>query len=305
MKTVTHDEAPAFSSDQLGRYESDPCASFVSAARLPVPVPMQLLRVTKPPGNFHHSSGEDFTLSLLKRGVSGVRMNLGGGRFAAPCRPGHFALIAPGAHAEIDVDDPHELLTLTLSGSAARSVIADVARKQLPDHGPMHAVLNRDVAVQSLIDRLWIETADGNLMGRLLAEDVFVAVMSRLTKIALRMSRMPSSGKLDDASPLHGPRFARVISRIEDDLDTDLSQAALAETAGLSSWHFCRSFKAATGVAPHRFVMLRRLVRAQTMIRQTNLTLAEIAVACGFSSHAHLTTIFRREIGFNPSELRS
>jgi AraC family transcriptional regulator len=306
MKTIdTHDESPHLWLNQEGWYQSEPCASFVAAARLPVVAPIQLLRVVKPSGHFLHRAGPEFTLSLLIKGISAVRMNLGGGRFASSCRPGDFALIAPGSHAEINVDDPHELLTVTFSGSVARSVMADVARRELPDHGPMHAALNRDIAVQGLIGRLWIETANGNLMGRLMAEDVAVAIMGRLTRLSLRISGMPSSDELDDAPPLHGPRFARVISRIEDDLDADLSQTTLAEAAGLSPWHFCRSFKAATGVAPHRFVVLRRLARAQQLIRMTKLTLAEIAAACGFSSHAHLTTVFRREIGVNPSDLRS
>jgi AraC family transcriptional regulator len=305
--SVTQDESP-HPLHQGGGYQSDPCASFVAATRLPVdaPIPIQLRHVQKPSGRFLHHTGPDFTLSMLIKGGKGsvTRMNLGDGWFATPCRPGDFTFIAPKVHAEINVDIPHELFTVTLSGSTMRSVLADIAEMDLRDHGPMHAALNRDITIQSLIGRLWIETENGNIMGRLLAEDVAIAMMARLARLALRGSGMPSPDKLDDAPPLHGRRFARVISRIEDDLDADLSQATLAEAAGLSPWHFCRSFKAATGVAPHRFVVLRRLARAQQLVRMTDMTLAEIAAACGFSSHAHLTTVFRREIGVNPSELR-
>jgi AraC family transcriptional regulator len=303
MTTATHDKSRQVWLGQTGWYQSDPCASFVSAARLPGDAPMQLLRVLKPSGDFLHRAAPDFTLSLLAKGVSSVRMNLGAGRFEARCRPGDFVLIPPGAVAEIRVDDPHELLTLTLPGAVTRSVLAEVAQTNLPDHGLIHANLNRDARIESMIGRVWAEAADGNPSGRLLAEDVAVAIMGRLASLAIRATGM-SDKSLDEVPPLHGARYSRVITLIEDELDTNLSQAALAEAAGLSSWHFCRAFKAATGIPPHRFVMLRRLARVQQLFRTTKLTLAEIAAACGFSSHAHLTTVFRRELGANPSELR-
>jgi AraC family transcriptional regulator len=281
----------------------DPCASFVAEARLPSDTHIQLFRLRKPAGVFRHVHMSDFTLSLLTRGVGSVGMDLGAGRFGARYRPGDFALISPGADAEITVDDTHDLLTFFFPGDAARSILVEAAGTGLADHGLMHAALNRDASIESLMGRVWTEAANGNPMGRLLAEDVSVAIMGRLARLAMSSNGVKGN-KPEDAPPLHGPRLARVLSLIEDKLEADLSHAALGEAAGLSPWHFCRAFKAATGVAPHRFIVLRRLARAQWLIRTSRLTLAEVAIACGFSSHAHLTTVFRREVGTNPSHQR-
>jgi AraC family transcriptional regulator len=91
--------------------------------------------------------------------------------------------------------------------------------------------------------------------------------------------------------------FAIILLHIENKLESDLSQAELAEAVGLTTRQFVRAFKAATGVSPRRFVMLRRLARARWLIRTTGLPLPEVATLCGFSSHTHLIRVPRRKAG--------
>lgn len=99
-------------------------------------------------------------------------------------------------------------------------------------------------------------------------------------------------------------QLRRVVLFIESHLDEDLPLTALAAVADLSPSHFARRFKAATGQAPHRYVLARRVNGAKRLLLETDMPLAEVAAATGFSSQAHLTGIFGRAVGMTPGAYR-
>jgi AraC family transcriptional regulator len=100
-------------------------------------------------------------------------------------------------------------------------------------------------------------------------------------------------------------RLKRVHDYVEEHLDQRLSLTDLAAVACLSTYHFSRSFKQAVGVGPLRYITQRRLERAKTLIRRTNLPLALVAQEAGFADQSHLTSVFRREIGVTPGHYRA
>jgi AraC family transcriptional regulator len=63
-------------------------------------------------------------------------------------------------------------------------------------------------------------------------------------------------------------------------------------------------FRESFGVPPHRYLLARRLVRAQQLLKQTTLPLGEVALACGFASASHFSTTFRNALGATPGEYR-
>ena len=79
----------------------------------------------------------------------------------------------------------------------------------------------------------------------------------------------------------------------------------LAREAGVSAFHFARLFKQSTGNSPHQYLLQRRLDRAKTMLRQAQMSLAEISASTGFADQSHFTKVFRRFTGVTPSEYRS
>ena len=99
-------------------------------------------------------------------------------------------------------------------------------------------------------------------------------------------------------------RLGLVDEIIEARMDASLTVQEIAKQLGLSAGFFNRAFKAATGKTPHDYVVDRRISRARLLLRRADLGLAEIAAASGFSSHAHLTSQFRRRLGTSPSRLR-
>jgi AraC-like DNA-binding protein len=101
------------------------------------------------------------------------------------------------------------------------------------------------------------------------------------------------------------PGMRRMIEEfVEAHLDMPLSVERLAQAAGMSSSHFTRAFRNVLHQTPHRYVMWRRLLRAQELIKTSEASLAEVALVTGFSDQSHLCRLFQLHIGETPSRFR-
>jgi len=114
--------------------------------------------------------------------------------------------------------------------------------------------------------------------------------------------------KLAPAPPAQGGLSAGALRRVREYVQVHLSESIdlslLAAVAGLSMHHFAREFKQSAGVAPHHYLIQKRIERAQQMLAHTDLSLAEIACAVGFSDQGHLARHFRGLLGTTPREFR-
>jgi AraC-like DNA-binding protein len=82
----------------------------------------------------------------------------------------------------------------------------------------------------------------------------------------------------------------------------DLEQ--LAAVAGVSKFHFARSFEAAYGETPIRYVTRRRIERAQDLLRAANLTVTEVCMLVGFASLGSFSSRFTQVVGESPTAYR-
>ena len=102
--------------------------------------------------------------------------------------------------------------------------------------------------------------------------------------------------------------LARHLLRVRDLIDRDYAEqldvAALARSASVSPAYFSRSFKAAFGETPHRYVLSRRMERAMALLRAGELSVTEVCMAVGFTSLGSFSTQFRRFVGVSPSAYR-
>jgi transcriptional regulator of acetoin/glycerol metabolism/AraC-like DNA-binding protein len=114
--------------------------------------------------------------------------------------------------------------------------------------------------------------------------------------------------KLAPAPQAHGGLSAGALRRVREYVQAHLSESLdlslLAAVAGLSMHHFAREFKQSAGVTPHYYLIQKRIERAQQMLAQTDLSLAEIAYTVGFSDQGHLARHFRGFLGTTPREFR-
>jgi AraC family transcriptional regulator len=114
-----------------------------------------------------------------------------------------------------------------------------------------------------------------------------------------------------DGEPMRKPsglsarRLEVVLGYIGEHLHAALTLRDLAAIAHLSPYHFARRFKVSTGLAPHRYIIARRIERAKHLLRgEEDLSLAQIAARVGFWDQGHFTRHFKRLVGVTPKRFR-
>ena len=125
--------------------------------------------------------------------------------------------------------------------------------------------------------------------------------------LALRAILPCTAGRDDPGAPrggLAGWQERRAIAYMEERLDQSFPVSDVADACGLSVNHFSRAFRRSIGKPPHRWLLDRRIQRAQDMLRINHLSLADIALACGFAEQSHFTRVFTRTVGMPPGAWR-
>jgi AraC family transcriptional regulator len=167
--------------------------------------------------------------------------------------------------------------------------------------GPLHQLYGADEPIlRDLMVLLAKEAEAGGPSGKVYAESLSTALATRLLFAArsLQQPRQSTSCSLPRRILRH------VLDRMEAEIDSDLTLTQLAAESGYSRTHFLRMFRGATGQSPHRYLLELRLNKAESMLTNFSLSLVDIALACGFSSHAHFSTAFRSRYGVSPSAYR-
>jgi transcriptional regulator GlxA family with amidase domain len=108
---------------------------------------------------------------------------------------------------------------------------------------------------------------------------------------------------------MQDPELLRRLLRARDRMDAASHEewpvARLARVSGVSEAHFARSFKEAFGLPPHRYLLTRRIERAKSLLRDTDLPIAEIAFRTGWKSLGTFGRTFRDVTGESPGDLRA
>lgn len=107
---------------------------------------------------------------------------------------------------------------------------------------------------------------------------------------------------------VRGGLAPHMLNRVKDYIHTHLGQPLLlpelAALAELSEFHFARMFKQSMGLAPHQYVMNARLIRAENLLKTSQMDITSIALECGFSSASHFSNRFKSVRGITPTALR-
>jgi AraC-like DNA-binding protein len=100
-------------------------------------------------------------------------------------------------------------------------------------------------------------------------------------------------------------KFAAALNRFENNLTEPVSASDLAALAGMAPHRFARSMKRFFGLTPSQYITKARITAASRLLKESELTVAEIAMACGFYDHSAFTRAFRKVTGTTPSEVRA
>ena len=99
-------------------------------------------------------------------------------------------------------------------------------------------------------------------------------------------------------------RVTESVRRIEADSGAERPLARLAADAGLSPYHFLRTFRLLTGVTPHQFVLRARLRAAAVRLLDGDEKVIDVALASGFGDLSNFNHAFRAEFGVAPLGFR-
>jgi AraC family transcriptional regulator len=179
---------------------------------------------------------------------------------------------------------------------AAESFGFDSSRRLLP---PLHGVNVPELSSAMLaVDA---ELRAGSFGGSLLSESFATVLAVHLIRYITGSQREPVAA--DGLLPGH--KLRRVIEYIMENLEDNPTLEGMAAVVNFSPYHFARLFKAATGLAPHQFVVARRIERAQHLLRTNGeLGLAEVAFRSGFANQSHFCLHFKRITGVTPRRFR-
>jgi AraC family transcriptional regulator len=212
--------------------------------------------------------------------------------------PGALCFVPAGVQFVMRARSDFEMVACALDLTLVNGIDAEL------DHRPAGELRLRtnfnDPPSQQLLKLLLLDAAGEGPAGRLYSNHLIHALAYRVLVFGRDVS---PSNAARPASGLPNRILKRVVDKMQV-LDDKLSLETLAQESGYSRVHFVRMFRAATGRSPHNYLLNLRIERARELLSNPALPLTDIALDCGFSSHSHLTRVFRQFVGVTPSEYR-
>ena len=208
---------------------------------------------------------------------------------------GDIVIVPANTCIQVRWDTEHSYIVLNLDPMAfARSV--DIA----PDSGELLPhFLKSDLLIMGI--GLTLKSALENGKGdRLYIDSLTNALSAHL--LQHYSARKAIAQEYAECLPKY--KLRQVTEYINEHLERNLTLAELAAVVHISPNYFSRLFKHSTGLAPHQYLIQRRIVRAKQLLHQGELPIAQIAYSLGFSHQSHLNRHFKRLVGVTPKGFR-
>ena len=245
----------------------------------------------------HTLDFEELVLFLHLEGDHGVPMRVGGQVLEERSNPGGV-IIAPQGYSADFVVNAVDTLTLHIDMKQWVGGMSD-AVDPVTLRNISFSYAEQDDILRSCLLGIGEEARLVPKSRNLYCDSLVDAIMMRVLRNYSRESfRNFSKGGLSSLV------LRRSIDAIEHGIEYGISLDELAVDANLSRWHFSRMFQQSTGMAPHRYLTWRRIEKAKELLRKTTMSIGEIALACGFSSQSHLSSVFVKYVNETPKSFR-
>lgn len=195
--------------------------------------------------------------------------------------------------------NPSHCLMYYIPRSALDFIADEAGARRIEDLHHPPGIGAHDEVMRSLTTAIIPAFANPDQASRLFIEHITLAVSAHLAQTygGMAVGRAASGG----LAPWQERRAKEIIDA---NLCGEIPLSWLAQECGLSTGHFSRAFRRSTGVAPHRWLLQRRVEVARDMLRTSGLPLCDVALACGFADQSHFTRVFRDHTGTSPGSWR-
>ena len=263
---------------------------------------LQAIRIESPGGELSAAiAPKTHVLGLSVRPPEKMDLRYEGVKRDMPPPAGSIAVVPAGSSVQSRWQGSKDSLLIFLEPSlvtrvAAESFELDASRTVVPPLDGLNVP-----ELRSAMLAVDAELRAGSVGGPLMVEALANVLVVHLIRRTMGAQRLPASA--DGVLPRR--KLRTVIDYIMENLGGNLTLEQMAAVVHLSPYHFARQFKAATGLPPHKYVIARRVERAQHLLRADGeLGLVDIALRVGFSDQSHFSLHFKRIVGVTPRQFR-
>ncbi|QBE65394.1 helix-turn-helix domain-containing protein [Pseudoduganella lutea] len=195
---------------------------------------------------------------------------------------------------------PVEMMRVSLSPALLAQTVQDIVNRPLARFAFRDVMGERDDTLRGLMDALYVATRLREAPCPHFMASLAQAISAHLVR------RYGRTGDIRGATHQGLPpyKLQLVINAMREFLDEPFDLGHLASLAGLSAFHFSRSFKKATGVSPSVYLTQLRMAEASRMLGECRHTILEVALAVGYRSPSHFSHVFRKTTGCSPTDYR-
>ena len=147
-------------------------------------------------------------------------------------------------------------------------------------------------------------TASIDLMLKIIADDhgeeLANAVADQLIYSSIRTDQDTQRLSIPTRIGVRHPKLSRVIQMMEQNIEDPISPATLAHDVGMSTRQLERLFRRYLSRSPKRYYMELRLQKARNLLMQTDMSVINVALACGFASPSHFSKCYRAHYDTTP-----
>ena len=153
----------------------------------------------------------------------------------------------------------------------------------------------------SMLIRLFLEELKYKQIGH---EFIIDNLSQLITANLLRNIKHNLPSKPHNANNGMNENIKKVIDYMNENYTNDISCEELSKLVNIGKFNFIRSFKSQVGKTPYDYLLDLKIEKSKKMLKSNEYSITEISLLCGFSSHSHFTSTFKKKVGLSPTEFK-